>query len=260
MRYACVMVDAPILAAQNALGRSGIIALLTLATLLGTRSSHAEEETPTARDELMEVSCRDEENRPNSWLDRTHSYLNQRLCEPAAWFDGFFGDDRALEETPVGTFFRLRNEVRWDQSEDLRARVRLSANISLPGASEKLRLLLTRDEDVHGEFDTRAPVEEGQQDTRLGLRYNLSDRKQTKLDLDATVRANFTTLNPVVRARYRHVEPLSLDTFMRFTQIAFWEAEDGYGTTSRADWEWFRSFDTQDRYTLEGTWSEATDG
>jgi len=29
---------------------------------------------------LMDVSCRDAENRPDSWLDRTHSYLNRRPC------------------------------------------------------------------------------------------------------------------------------------------------------------------------------------
>jgi hypothetical protein len=257
-----------ILVALKTLGRSGVIAILTVSMLLGAAAVRAEEdvargeeeEEPSQRDELMDVSCRDQEDRPDSWLDRTHSYLNQRLCEPAAWFDGFFGDDRALEETPVGTFFRLRNEVRWDQSEDLRARVRLSANISLPGASEKLRLLLTRDEDVHGEFDSRVPAEEGQEDTRLGFRYNLSERQRSKLDLDATVRANFTTLNPVLRARYRHVDPLSRDTFLRFTQIGFWEGEDGYGATTRADWEWYRTFDTQYRYTAQGTWSEATDG
>src|SRR5690554_1557537 len=50
--------------------------------------------------QLMEVSCRDDLSRPASWLDLTHSYLNQRLCEPAAWFDGFFGDPRTLEESP----------------------------------------------------------------------------------------------------------------------------------------------------------------
>lgn len=210
--------------------------------------------------ELMAVSCRDAENRPDSWLDRTHSYLNQRLCEPAAWFDGFFGDDRALEETPVGTFFRLRNEVRWDESEDAQARVRLSANISLPGASDRLRLLLTRDEDVRGDLEGEVPTDRNDQETRLGLRYNLSDAQRSRLDLDATVRANFTSLNPVLRARYRHVRPVNEDTFLRFTQIGFWEREDGYGATTRGDWEWYRSFDTQLRYTAEGTWSEATDG
>jgi hypothetical protein len=220
----------------------------------------AQTDEEAARAKLMEISCRDARDLPDSWLDRTHSYLNQRLCEPAAWFDGFFGDERALEETPVGTFFRLRNELRWDESEGFRVRVRLSANISLPGASEKLRLLLTRDEDVRGEFEPYLPVEESDKQTRIGLRYNLSEKLRSRLDADATVKVNLNSLNPVLRARYRQVEQLTDNSFGRFTQIAFWQGGDGFGTTSRADWEWYRDYDTQLRLSGQGTWSEESEG
>ncbi|MBX3707705.1 MAG: hypothetical protein KF911_13830 [Pseudomonadales bacterium] len=225
-----------------------------------TTEARVRSEGEVQRDQLMEISCRDAENHPDSWLDRTHSYLNRRLCEPAAWFDGFFGDDRALEETPVGTFFRLRNEVRWDETEDYRIRVRLNANISLPGASERLRLLVTRDEDVRGEFEPDTRIDGSQNDTRVGLRYNLREDDRSRFDLQATIKANFSSVNPVARARYRHVRQLTDETFARFTQIAFWEADDGFGTTSRADWEWYPGYDTQLRLTGQGTWSEATSG
>jgi len=222
----------------------------------------APSEGEVTRTRLMEISCRDEEDHPASWLDRYHSYLTQRLCQPAAWFDGFFGDDRALEETPVGTFFRLRNELEWDESEDFNARVRLSANISLPGASDRLRLLLTRDEDVRGEFEPYTPVEAGddEKQTRLGLRLNVVDRMWSRLDVDSTVQVNTDSLNPILRGRYRYVEQLTTHTFARFTQIAFWEYEDGFGTTSRADWEWYRTTDTQMRVSGQGTWSEVSEG
>ncbi|TVS12020.1 MAG: hypothetical protein EA419_06395, partial [Wenzhouxiangella sp.] len=39
------------------------------------------------QERLMELHCRDELDRPESWLDRSHAYMSQRLCEPAAWFD-----------------------------------------------------------------------------------------------------------------------------------------------------------------------------
>jgi len=212
------------------------------------------------RAKLMEISCRDDEEHPAGWLDQTYSYLNQRLCEPAAWFDGFFGDDRALEETPVGTFFRIRNEVRWDESEGLKARIRLSANISLPGASDRLRLLFTRDEDVRGEFEPYLPAEDSGRQTRVGFRYNLSDTMRSRLDLDGTVQLKWGLPNPLVRGRYRQVQQLTDDSFARYTQIAFWEAEDGLGTTSRVDLEWFRDYDTQVRWTGQGTWSESSAG
>jgi hypothetical protein len=221
-----------------------------------------EAETPgeANRAKLMQISCRDDRNRPDSWLDRTHSYLNERLCEPAAWFDGFFGDDRALEETPVGTFFRLRNELRWDETEGLRDRIRFSANISLPGASHRLRLLLTRDEDVNGEFEQYLPVEDTDKQTRVGVRYNLSERLRSRLDVDATIKASLDAVSPVIRGRYRQVEQLTDNSFGRFTQIVYWQGGDGFGTTSRADWEWFRSYDTQLRLSGQGTWSEESGG
>ena len=226
----------------------------------GASADEAPSEGEATRAKLMEISCRDSEDHPDSWLDRSHSYVSQRLCEPAAWFDGFFGDDRTLEETPVGTFFRVRNELRWDQHEGVDNRLRLSANISLPGASENLRLLLTRDEDLNGEFAPYLPTEDTNRQTRVGLRYNLSERMRSRLDIDATVQPDWGSLNPVLRARYRQVEQLTDQTFARFTQIAFWEGEEGFGTTSRGDLEWYRTYDTQLRYSAQGTWSEESDG
>ena len=67
---------------------------------------------------------------------------NRQLCEPAAWFDGFFGDSRAFEETPVGTFVRLRNSLQWDEAEGWSVGVRVRANVLLPRVSERLRLLV----------------------------------------------------------------------------------------------------------------------
>jgi hypothetical protein len=223
-------------------------------------TTHGLEEHPTdgevVRTRLMEISCRDPEARPGSWLDRTHSYLTQRLCEPAAWFDGFFGDERALEETPVGTYFRLRNEARWEEEDGFRVRLRASANIALPGASENLRLLFSRDEDVRGEFEPYLPVEESDKQTRIGLRYNLSEKVMSRLDIDGTVKVSLDSLNPVGRVRYRQAEQFTENSFGRFTQIGFWEAEEGFGTTTRLDWEWFRDYDKQLRFSTQGTWSE----
>lgn len=217
-------------------------------------------ERAAARERLVDLACRDERDRPESWLDRTHSYLNRRLCEPAAWFDGFFGDPRAFEETPVGTFVRLRNELRWDETEDWRYRVRLSANVSLPRVSDRIRLLVSRDEDVRGEFEDDPRVDGSETRTRLGLRFIASDRARSRFDIDGTVRVRFTSLNPIIRGRYRHVRAFADYTQGRYTQILFWEREDGFGTTTRLDYEWLPDRNTQIRWTGQGTFSEATDG
>lgn len=210
--------------------------------------------------QLMELSCRDEQGRPESWLDRTHSYLSERLCEPAAWFDGFFGDPRSFEETPVGSFIRVRNSLRWDQSKDFSFRLRLRANISLPRVSDRIRLLVTRDDDVTGEFDQPTALEDEDDRTRLGLRFLGRDRARSRFDVDATVRVSGTGLNPRVRGRYRVVQGLTDRTLARLTQTAFWERDEGLGTTSRLDWEWLPDRDQLVRWTGQGTFSETSDG
>src|SRR6056297_637007 len=147
--------------------------------------------------EVIEMSCRDDQDRPESWLDRTHSYLSRKLCEPAAWFDGFFGTDRAYEETPIGSFFRVRNSMIWDESEDFGHEIRLSANISLPRVSDRVRLLISRDESIEGDsnFDDIGRGTDDEQ-TRLGLRFLFAELGRTQFDADATVKVNSGGLNP----------------------------------------------------------------
>jgi len=228
-----------------------------------TRAAEATSDDPVeeaAREELIDRSCRDAEDRPQSWMDRTHSYFNRQLCEPAAWFDGFFGDSRAFEETPVGTFIRLRNSLQWDQRKGWTAGVRVRANVLLPRASERLRLLVTSDDDLSGEFDQRSGIDDEEDQTRLGLRFIASESARSQLDVDGTVRVSSGALNPRIRGRYRYVRGLSESTLARATQAVFWERDEGFGTTSRLDWEWLPNRDSLLRLTGEGTYSEESDG
>ncbi|RFF31359.1 hypothetical protein [Wenzhouxiangella sediminis] len=227
-------------------------------------SEQAEEEKRAERkarqQRLMEMSCRDEQGRPQSWLDLTHSYINQRLCEPAAWFDGFFGDPRTLEENPVGSFIRLRNAVRWDETEGLKYRASVRANLILPRLSERVRLLVARDEDLEGDYPDTGAFDDPENRTRLGLRYIASEHARSRFDIDGTVRVSSGSLNPRIRGRYRYVRGLTDRSLGRFTQSAFWEREEGFGLTTRFDWEWLPDRDRLVRWSARGTWSQESDG
>ncbi len=235
--------------------------LLCYNQIAGATEDHKAEQEgrAAAAADVINLSCRLEPQH-GSWLDRTHSYLSERFCEPAAWFDGFFGDPRALEETPVGTFFRFRNELYWDQNEGTRYRLRLSANISVPRASRRLRFLISRDEDLRGEFSEQTTVDDSDTRTRLGLRYLARDWERARFDVDATTGIRINAFNPRVRGRFRYVHPLSTLSQGRYTQILFWEKDDGVGTTTRLDYEYFPNQRTQLRWTAEGTMSEASNG
>ncbi|NBB93948.1 MAG: hypothetical protein GVY32_12365 [Gammaproteobacteria bacterium] len=209
---------------------------------------------------LMEMSCRDEQGRPQSWLDLTHSYLSQRLCEPAAWFDGFFGDPRTLEENPVGSFVRLRNAIRWDETEGWNYRASVRANVILPRLSERVRLLVARDEDLEGDYPATDAFDDPDNRTRLGLRFIASEHARSRFDVDGTIRVSSGSLNPRVRGRYRYVRGLTDRSLGRFTQSAFWERDEGFGLTTRLDWEWLPDRDRLLRWSARGTWSEESDG
>ena len=243
--------------------------LLGLFSSLVTPSQVGAQEQPEAPaeaevtpSEVIEMSCRDDQDRPESWLDRTHSYVSQKLCEPAAWFDGFFGTDRASEETPIGSFFRVRNSMIWDQSENFGHEVGLSANISLPRISDRVRLLISRDESIEGDsnFDDIGRETDDDEQTRLGLRFLLTEAGRTQFDADATVKVNSGGLNPRTRGRMRHTRGITDTTLVRWTQTVFWERDDGFGTISRADWEWLPNRLTLVRLTGRGTVSEESDG
>jgi len=224
------------------------------------KAEDAKAERQARQQQLMEMSCRDEQGRPEGWLDLTHSYLSQRLCEPAAWFDGFFGDPRTLEENPVGSFIRLRNAARWDEDEGLKYRVSVRANVILPRLSERLRLLVARDEELEGEYTDATAFDDPENRTRLGLRYIASERSRSRFDVDGTVRLSSGSLNPRIRGRYRYVRGLTDRSLGRFTQSAFWETDEGFGLTTRLDWEWLPSRDRLVRWSTRGTWSQESDG
>lgn len=240
-----------------------LVSICTVIPVLAAEEPAAQDESDEreARQErLMEISCRDEAGRPEGWLDLTHSYLSQRLCEPAAWFDGFFGDPRTLEENPVGSFIRLRNAARWDQSEGWKHRAGIRANLILPRLSERVRLLVARDEELEGEYPDTGAFDDPENRTRLGLRFIASERARSRFDIDGTVRVSSGSLNPRARARYRYVRGLTDRTLGRFTQSAFWERDEGLGLTTRVDWEWLPDRDRLLRWSTRGTWSQKSDG
>jgi len=237
--------------------------LLVFFAIEAARAQHGQEPQQVSDgQEAEQAQCRDPKGRPESWLDRTHSYVSQKLCEPAAWFDGFFGDARAYEETTVGSFFRLRNSLVWDQTQDLSHDIEVSANLSLPRLSDRVRLLISSDDGMDGDAGlgdlSRDPDDEDQ--TRLGLRLLLSDLGRAQFDVDGTVKISGDGLNPRARGRLRHTRGLTERSLTRWTQSVFWEKDDGFGTTSRADLEWLPDSLTLLRLTGRGTVSEASDG
>lgn len=250
-------------------GNAVVIGLALGATSLFAQNKAPEKNQLSSSDVIVQASaehpdtseqvCEDEAV-SDSWLDRSYSYLNERLCAPAVWFDGFFGDPRSLEENPVNSFIRVRSALGWDQGGGADAGLQVRANLVLPRLSDRVRLLVAKDEDVSGDGLSALGLDDDNNNTRLGLRFIVGDGLTGLSDLDATIRVKSGSLNPRLSSRYRIARPVGETAVIRGTQTVFWEHVEGWGTQSRVDLEWVPRPDRLVRWTTRGTLSEASSG
>ena len=170
---------------------------------------------------------KDEHDYDESWYDITHDYINTGLCEPAAWFDDFFGRDRVIEEVP-GTYVRWQNDFIFDQEEGFKFKTNLRFSVELPKISSRLKLTFDSDEDQ--DLQDVAPGGQAESTTNtLGLRFDVRGTERHNFNISAS-------LSPRVRARYRYALPIT-DTFLfRFTQEVQREKSVN-GAKSRIDFE-----------------------
>jgi len=219
-----------------------------------------------AEQAVVDDPCIGEEGYKDSWLDHTHAYLTRKLCEPAVWFDDFFGDDRVEQEGRPGSFVRWRNAATWTEGQGLEYRTRFSANVRLPKIERRLRLIVsgeTRDDPTEVLPDD--PVDPGFELNpeisrfNAGLRYDLFDQPRYKLSLGGGVRVRFP-VDPYARVRFRYTHPMGNVSLLRLTQTGLWRKEDGFSETTQLDLE--RAFfeSTLLRWANSGTYGEITDG
>ena len=190
--------------------------------------------------------CMGEEAFPDAWLDRAHSYITRTLCQPAAWFDGFFGEHRAGEDWP-GSLVRWRGGYRIDQAEDHSYRSEIDAAFRLPRMNERFKLTITSqsgndtgaDQSDRDPFDPAIPSSDGvpgERRTTAGLRYSLVDARKVSLSLGGGVRFN-NPPDPYVRLRLRVTEPLGQAALIRVTPSVLQYRDAGLNRSLRVDLE-----------------------
>jgi hypothetical protein len=210
--------------------------------------------------------CMGEEGYQDSWLDRTQAFLTRKLCEPAVWFDNFFGSERTVEEGQPGTFVRWRIDFRLMEDEDFDIRNQINASVSLPKASRRLKLILAGetakdptdvlpDDTTDPAFDT----EEDDEQLRIGLHLDALDTPKSKFSINGNVRFKIP-LEPFVRARYRYTHPIGNKALARFTQTGYWEDPEGFGEITRVEFERLLTPYTLLRWSSSGTYSEVSTG
>ena len=162
-----------------------------------------------------------------SWYDTSHAVMNTAFCEPALWFDTFYGSDRILAETG-GTYVRWRNDFIQTEGQGLKFITNLNFSVALPRISQRLQLTFEGDEDPELE-DVLPGGQTPATENTLGLRLDVKDTSRSKFNVSISAK-------PRVRARYRYTYPLSNESLIRFTQEI--QNEKGVnGARTRLDYE-----------------------
>lgn len=143
-----------------------------------------------------------------SWYDETQAYVNSGFCEPALWFDNFFGSDRVFNEGVAGTYIRWRNDFSYDEEEYFKFKSNLSFSVELPGLEQRLRLTFESGDDE--DLRDIAPGQESTNNT-LGLQLDVKQNERSKFNVSIS-------LSPRVRLRYRYTYPVNESITLRLTQ------------------------------------------
>jgi hypothetical protein len=169
----------------------------------------------------------DEHDFDPSWYDASHAVMNTVFCEPALWFDSFFGSERVIEEAG-GTYVRWRNDLIQTEGEGTKFQTNLNFSIALPRISQRLKLTFEGDEDQ--DLQDVLPVEQTEDTSNsLGLRLDVKETSRSYFNISVSGK-------PRIRARYRYTFPLPNESLIRFTQEI--QNEKGVnGARTRLDFE-----------------------
>jgi hypothetical protein len=200
-------------------------------------------------------------------LDKFRHGVERSVCVTAWRFDSLFGvlpEDQIVERR--STHGRLRLGVKWDERDGFQEEVALRAQVHLPIAERRMRLIFGRDTDeafIEGgsrEFDGVTLTEEDEErNWLLGLGYEPIRGTRSRLSLGAGVRLR-TPPDPFVQASYWYQTRVHENLLLRARQTVFWENEDGFGTTTRVSLERLLAGRRMLRWANHLRVSEATDG
>ncbi len=185
-----------------------------------------------------------------SWYDESQIYINSRFCEPALWFDNFFGNDRVFLEGAAGTYIRWRNDFSYDEEDYFDFNTDISFSVELPVLEDRLRL--TFESDVDENLRDVAPGGNQESTNTLGLQLDLAENTRSKFNINVS-------LSPRVLLRYRYTYPVYETVTLRLTQELQRERAV-HGARTLIDFEKLFKNQLFFRSSSEGKLSEEFDG
>lgn len=206
------------------------------------------------------------EDSHNTLIDYTHAFVTKNIYEPVAWFDNFFSDKRTFDEGPPTSSMRWQNTLRWDEGKQFTYRTFVHANVRLPKATKKLRLIINADDEddptaILPDDPVNPGFEKREENERLnvGFRYNFIYKIASKLHVGTGIKFKIP-LGPYVRVRYRYALPIGASLLVRFTETVMWRDPKGWKETTQLDFEKLITQKTMLRWSNSATYEDPAIG
>ncbi|OVE75545.1 hypothetical protein BVX98_07460 [bacterium F11] len=170
-----------------------------------------------------------------SSVDYIHAFISQMYVRPLAWFDRFFLTK--LEEAETNrSFLRVVSGYEWVNKEGFDYQTGIRAKVRLPTLKDRWSLFFFAEREdelaktvITDQSDaalTEVPVEPGERDDQVAVRYLLLDWLNSRIDVDTGLRSK---LRAQVSARFRQRIPITQRTLGRLTVKTFWLDQTGFG-------------------------------
>jgi hypothetical protein len=204
-----------------------------------------------------------------TWLDQTHDFVDRHLCEPAVWFDSFFGQDRTLEDVRPGAFVKWRNSVRWTERRGLTYIHDFTFRYRLPNLDRLLKKarLVIESRSTADTFTTQPgqAVDPGLNPATgatspiLGVRTDFLTLLRSLVSFDMGIKARLP-IDPFARLRYQYTKSLGEHYLIRFNETALYRRIERFTETSELAFERKITTFTLLRWNNYATYTQGTAG
>ena len=205
----------------------------------------------------------------DTWLDRVHALVQDKTCEPAVWFDNFFGGDHVLLDLRPGTFIILRNSARLTEGFDVAYVTDFYLTLDLPRWERLLRkarlYIESRSDADKYTAQPGYPIQPGinratgVRQPVVGVRVDPYVRPQSLVSIDSGIKINMHP-DAFIRMRYQYSKAFSEVYLIRFSEIAMWQAVEHFSNTLQLDFERNITTFTLVRWGNSVTYTEDTPG
>ncbi|MCC6543110.1 MAG: hypothetical protein IT392_01240 [Nitrospirae bacterium] len=184
-----------------------------------------------------------------TWLDRIHAMVQEKTCQPAVWFDSFFGEDHVLLDLRPGAFIMFRNSARLTEGLKVAYASDFSISLDLPRWESTLRhaslYIESRSEIDKSTVQQGQPIQPepglnqktGVRQPIIGVRIDPYIKSLALLiSVDSGVKINMHP-NAFFRMRYQYSKKLGKANIIRLSEIAMYRAVEHFSNTVRFEVE-----------------------